>query len=140
MNLYETKIRYVKIDEKSGKEKKVTQSYLVEAETFGTAEERIYKEMEACISGDFNVTAIRSASFSDIINQIDGDRYYASKVSFISFDEQLGKEKKVTQPMLVLSNSVEDATERIKDHLSHMIVPYDIVSVSESQIIDIFLN
>ena len=40
---FECKVRYAKIDEKSGKEKTVTESYLVDAVSFTEAEDRIFK-------------------------------------------------------------------------------------------------
>ena len=54
----ETKLRYEKIDER-GKQKKVTESYLVDALSFTEAEARIIKEMKPYISGEFTVSAVK---------------------------------------------------------------------------------
>jgi hypothetical protein len=58
---FECKVRYIKVDEKSGKEKKITEPYLVDAVSFTEAESRIHEEMETMIRGDFQVTNIRKA-------------------------------------------------------------------------------
>lgn len=51
---FETKVRYDKTME-DGMPKKVIESYVVDALSFGEAEERITKEMSVYISGEFNV-------------------------------------------------------------------------------------
>ncbi|MBN2745035.1 MAG: DUF4494 domain-containing protein [Marinilabiliaceae bacterium] len=137
-NWFECKIRYTKIDEKTGKEKKVNEPYLVDAISFTEAEERIYREMEAYISGEFTVTNIRKANYSDIFNNDEGDRWYKCKITFVSIDETAGKEKKVANTMLVMASGVKDACDKIDLALTGMTVDYDIVSVSESPILDFF--
>lgn len=137
-NWFECKIRYTKIDEKTGKEKKVNEPYLVDAISFTEAEERIYREMEAYISGEFTVTNIRKANYSDIFNNDEGDCWYKCKITFISIDETAGKEKKVANTMLVMASGVKDACDKIDVALTGMTVDYDIVSVMESPILDFF--
>ena len=51
-NWFECKVKYVKIDE-NGKEKKVTEPYLVDAVSFTEAEARIHTELEKMIHSDF---------------------------------------------------------------------------------------
>ena len=139
MNLYETKVSYNKIDEKSGREVTVKETYLVNGATFGDAEKSIYTEMEQLISGAFDVTNINRVAYSDVLNKLIGDKWYRGKISFASIDESTGKTKKVNNVMLIPANSVEEATERIKESLKTLIVDYEIVSVAESQIIDVFI-
>ncbi len=137
-NWFECKIRYTKIDEKTGKEKKVNEPYLVDAISFTEAEERIYREMEAYISGEFTVTNIRKANYTDIFNNDEGDRWYKCKVTFMSIDESAAKEKKVANTMLVMASGVKDACDKIDQAMTGMTVDYDIVSVTESPIMDFF--
>jgi hypothetical protein len=137
-NWFECKIRYTKIDEKTGKEKKVTEPYLVDAISFTEAETRIFKEMEACISGDFTVVSIRRSNYSDIVTTDGGEKWYKGKVTFMTIDESVGKEKKVSINMLVLSISINDADAKIKESLKGMTVDFESVSISETPIIDIF--
>jgi hypothetical protein len=140
MNWFECKVRYHKIDERTGKEKIVNEPYLVDAITFGEAEERIFKEMEAYISGEFTVTNIRKANITDIFpnEEQGGDRWYKAKVTFMSIDEAAGKEKKVANHMMVCADSVEKATEAIKKGLDGMTVDFEVVSVAESPVMDYF--
>ena len=55
-NWFETAIRYDKTME-DGMTKKVIENYVVDALSFGEAEERITEEMSAYISGEFEVKA-----------------------------------------------------------------------------------
>lgn len=139
-NWFECKIKYTKIDENSGKEKRVTEPYLVDAISFTEAEERIYREMEAFISGEFAVTNIRKANFSDIIQNEKnmGDRWYKCRIKFMSIDEAAGREKKVTNTMLVLANDVKEARDNIDIALAGMTVDYEVTGINESPIVDTF--
>ena len=57
-NWFECKVRYEKIME-DGKNKKVTEPYLVDALSFTEAEARIIEEMTPYISGEFSVSDIK---------------------------------------------------------------------------------
>lgn len=52
---FECKIRYQKTME-NGKEKKVTESYIVDAMSFTEAEARIIEEIEPFMTGEFTVS------------------------------------------------------------------------------------
>lgn len=135
---FECKVKYSKIDEKSGKEKTVTEAYLIDAVSFSDAEERVFKEMESLISGEFMVVAIKRVNYSDIFCNNDGERYYKARVTFSAIDEASGSEKKVVNNMLVFASSVEDANIKLKEGLEGISINYDLISVSESSIIDVF--
>lgn len=90
---FECKVKYVKIDEVSGREKKVNEPYLVDAVSFTEAENRIHQELEQMIRGDFMVTNIRKANYADIFPFDNADRWFKCKVSYVALDEGAGKEK-----------------------------------------------
>ncbi|WP_289054595.1 DUF4494 domain-containing protein [Carboxylicivirga marina] len=137
-NLFECKVKYEKIDEQSGKEKKVSETYLIDAVSFTEAESRIYKEMESMIRGEFIVTNIRKANYTEIFENEEGDIWYKSKISFASVDEKSGKEKKVSNQILVLASDMKDAFEKIHQGMGGMTVDFDINAISESPILDFF--
>lgn len=140
MNQFEVKVKYKKIDERTGKEVTAKETYLVSAVSFGYAEAQIYKEMEAVISGEFAIVGISIANYSDVLDQLTGDKWYKGKIQFISIDEAAGREKKIQNVMLIPADNVDEANERIKDALKPMIVDYEIVSIAESPIVDVFLK
>lgn len=137
-NLFECKVRYEKINEQTGKEEKVTETYLMDAVSFTEAEKRIYKEMEAIIRGEFVVTDIKKAHYTELFHDVDGDRWYKSKISFVSVDEKSGKQKAVSNNILVLADNVKDAFDRIHEGMGGMTVDFTINSIIESPILDFF--
>ncbi len=136
-NWFECKVKYVKIDE-NGKEKKVTEPYLVDAVSFTEAEARIHTELEKMIHSDFIVTNISKSNISELFPNENGDRWFKAKTTFVTVDEESGKEKKSNNYMLVEANNVKDAYEYLTEGLSDMIVPFEIPSVTESPIMDVF--
>ncbi len=135
---FECKVKYIKTDENTGKEKKVTEPYLVDAVSFTEAESRIHEEMQSMIRGDFQVTNIRKADYSDLFPNFAGDRWYKCKVSHLSIDENAGKEKKVSSQMLVMADNVRDAFDNLMQGLSDMVVDFEVLSITESPLMDVF--
>ena len=136
-NWFICKVKYSKVDER-GSEKKVTEAYLIDAMTYTEAEARLNTNLEEFISGEFVLHAISKANFTDVFPFEDGDIWYKCKVSYVDIDEKSEKEKKVTNYMLVLASNIKDAVDKLDESLSTMIVPYDILSVQDSNIFDIF--
>ena len=134
---FECKIRYRKIDQ-NGKEKVANELYLLDALSFTEAEARITKEMEAYITGEFSVTNIKVANYSELIPSEDGDRWFKSKVAFVSVDEEKGVEKKINSSMLVHALNVKDAYEKLEVYLADTISEYEIPAITESPIMDVF--
>lgn len=136
-NWFETKISYEKEIE-GGMMKKVTESYLVDALSFTETEARIIKEMTPFMSGEFCVASIKRANYSELFDQKDGDRYYSCKVEFISLDEKTGAEKRSANNMLVMALNIDDAKTYLRDGMKGTLADYEIVSIKETKIMDVF--
>ena len=137
---FEVKIQYQKILE-NGKEKKVTEQYVVEALSFTEAEARIIEEMIPYVSGDFDVVSEKIAPYNEIFlsdNSTD-DKWFVSKVGFITLDEKTAKEKKQTFRFLVQAATSEIALDYTKEMLSHGMSDYSIDSVQDTPTLDVFL-
>ena len=137
---YEVKIQYHKMQE-DGKEKKVTEQYVVEALTFTEAESRIIEEMTPYISGEFDVVAEKIAPYNEIFlsDRTDDDKWFISKVGFITLDEKTAKEKKHTFRYLVQAETSEKAMDYTKEMFSHGMSDYSIDSVQDTPTLDVFL-
>jgi hypothetical protein len=134
---FTTKVKYAKqLD--NGALKRVTEPYLVAAHSFTDAEARIYDELGDTIRGEFHITAISKTEVHDIFFYDDADTFYKVKAKYQSEDIDSGKSKKVSQNFLVTANSVEQAAERINEHLYGSVVDFEIVSVVVSPIVDVF--
>lgn len=137
-NWFECKIKYTKMDESSGKEKQVKEPYLVDAVSFTEAETRMHKLMEEDLGDEFVVSDLKKVNYSDIFNYDDSEQWYKSKVVFIDVDEKTGREKRTNSQMLVAAKSVKEAYERIEENLKEVLIPYEIVSIALSSILDVF--
>src|SRR5665647_1192079 len=138
MNIwFECTAKYSKMGE-DGREKKVSETYLLDAVSFTEAETRIYKELVSMVSGEFTVTRISKTKLAEIIPSEVGDRWYKAKVTFITFDEESGKEKRVSQFVLVFSDNVKDAYDQVIGAMKGMMADFEIGGITESPIIDVF--
>jgi len=68
----------------------------------------------------------------------DVDVWHKCKITYIVADADSGKEKKVTQYMLVTAHHVKEAYERIYESLNNMLVSFNVPEVTESPIVEIF--
>ena len=138
---FEVKIQYQKTLE-DGKEKKVTEQYVVEALSFTEAESRIAEEMIPYTDGDLDVVSEKIAPFNEIFisdNSTD-DKWFVSKVGFITLDEKTAKEKKQTFRYLVQAETSEKAMDYTKEMFSKGMSDYSIDSVQDTPTLDVFLH
>ena len=137
---YEVKIQYQKMQE-DGREKKVTEQYVVEALTFTEAESRIIEEMTPYISGEFDVVSEKIAPYNEIFlsDRTDDDKWFISKVGFITLDERTDKEKKQTFRYLVQAATSELALDYTKEMFSHGMSDYSIEAVQDTPTLEVFL-
>lgn len=139
-NWFETKIRYEKTME-NGTNKKVTEPYLVDALSHAEAEERIITEMTPFISGEFTVSSVRRANYSELFFAEDdpqADRWYKVKLAFITLDENIGSEKKTFTNVLVQATDLRDAVKRLDDGMKGTMADWQIVSVAETALMDVY--
>ncbi|MBQ5380115.1 MAG: DUF4494 domain-containing protein, partial [Paraprevotella sp.] len=68
----------------------------------------------------------------------DADRWFKAKVAFITLDEKSGAEKKTNQNMLVQASDLRDAVKRLDKGMEGSMVDYEIISVAETPIMDVF--
>ena len=121
-------------------QKKVTETYVVDAMSFSEAEERIIEEMSSYISGEFNVTDIKKASYGEIFfsDEPTADRWYKTKLQFITIDEKTEKEKRSNVNYLVHAGSFNGAGKNIDEVMGKTMIDYVIASVAETTLMDVF--
>lgn len=135
----ETKIKYDKVQE-DGSQKKVTELYVVDALSFGEAEEKITREMKSYVTGEYSVKNITPANYHEIFfsDNSKDDKWYKAKLQFITIDEKTEKEKRQTVFYLVQGNSTESAQKAIAEVMGQTMIDYVVVSISETKILDVF--
>ncbi|WP_430612481.1 DUF4494 domain-containing protein [Flavobacterium sp. JP2137] len=134
---YECKVKYRKLDE-TGKQKVVTEPYLIDALSYTEAEKRVNEEMAAYISEEFKITTINIANYAEIHPFENADRWFKSKVSLLAYDEESGKERKTNLFLLVQANDVKEAYDNTITVMKNTMGEYAIPAISESPIIDVF--
>jgi hypothetical protein len=123
-----------------GLQKKVTESYVVDALSFSEAEERIIEEMSSYISGEFDVVDIKKASYKEIFfaDEDLADKWYKAKLQFITIDEKTEKEKRSNVYYLVNAGSFNGAVKNIDEAMGSTMNNYVIASVAETTTMDVF--
>lgn len=138
---FECKVRYDKTMEDVG-QKKVTETYVVNALSFAEAEEKVFEEMSAYVSGKLDVTAIKIAPYSEIFfsDEDKDDKFYRVDCKFITLDEKTDKEKKTTVHYLVQAATVDGARKNTDEVMGKSMIDYVITSVIETKIEDVFAH
>jgi hypothetical protein len=136
---FECKIRYQKIME-NGKEKKVTELYIVDALSFTEAEARIIEEVQPFMTGEFVVSDIKRVPYSELFpsNEEAADRWYKCKIVFIAIDEKSGAERRTSTHILVQASDLRDAVKKLDEEMKGTLGDYQIVSIAETMVMDVY--
>ncbi len=131
------KVKYAKENEE-GLLKSISEQYLVDAVSFTEAEAILYDRLGSQIRGDFQVTGISKSNIVDVFYFEDTDVWHKCKISYLVADGDNGKEKKVTQYMILTAEDVRQAYDRIQESLSNMLVSFRVPEITESSIVEVF--
>ena len=136
---FEVKIRYEKMMD-NGMNKKVTEPYLFDALSFTESEGKCIQEMTPFITGEFTVSDIKRANYSEIFfsEEDAADIWFKCKLMFITLDEKSGAEKKTATNILVQAADLRDAVKKLDEEMKGTMADYQIASVSETAIMDVY--
>ena len=137
MKLFECGIRYNKTMD-NGMQKKVTELYIVDALSFTEAETRITNEMRDFID-EFSVVSEKITNYSELIETAGGDKWYKSKVNFLTLDEQTMTEKKQHFFFLIQAKDIDHARSRLNEHMATTMADWECESLQETKIMDVFM-
>lgn len=134
---FECKIKYEKTAD-DGNIVKVNQGYLIDALSFTEAEARIIEEMKPYISGEFQVANIKRTKINEMFFNENGDKWYRTKVNFVTLDEEKGVEKRTANTMMVQASDMKEALDGILKGMAGTMADYEIASIAETTIMDVF--
>lgn len=159
MNWYQVKARLERVQD-NGSQKMVSENYLVQAFSFGMAEDAIRNEIAPFASREFDIVTVARKNYSEIItdkfgieSRIDGearrilgqknasmeaDKWFKCKLNFITLDEKSGKEKKTAQFFLVNANTALTAHELVDNFMRSSVSDYEVEQVDETKILEVF--
>lgn len=137
----EAKVRYEKTMD-DGKQKNVSEKYVVDAYSFTEAEAAVTEEMRHFVSGEFSVKAVQTAPYGEIFFSEDDkdDTWYKAKVKFITMDEKTGKERQSYSNYLVQASSIRTALENIDKVFAEVWFDYVVERIEETKILDVFCH
>lgn len=138
-NWFLCRIKYDKLME-NGMNKKVTESYLVDAMSHTEAEARIIEEIKFYISDEFTVAAIVPSHFSEVFfsDEEKADRWFKCRLAFITLDEKNGTERRTSSNVLVNASDLRDAVKKLDDGMRGSMADYVICSIAETPIMDVY--
>lgn len=136
-NWFECKVTYHKIVE-NGLQKKVTDTFMVDALSFTEAEARVTEEVTPFVSGDFSVASVKRTKIGDIFRDDTADKWYLVKCAFITIDEKTAAEKRSITQMLVAGSDFKGAYDNFMAGMSGTIGDFEIVSIAETPVLDVY--
>ena len=134
---FECKVRYEKTQE-DGSDKLVNELYVVDALSFTEAEANIIDNMAVYVSGELKIANINPANYNEIFfsGNDDDDLWFKARLAFITIDGN--KEKRSYTNYLIQAKSIERAKRYIDEVMGKTIIDYELKSLSESKIMDVF--
>lgn len=137
---FECKVTYEKTNE-NGLLSKTTESYLIDTVSYTHVEAKLTEELAPfTANGIFTINTIKRVKIAELFlnDKEEDDKYFRCKVNLISLDEKKGVEKKTAATMIVKSSSLPHAVERLDKEMSSTLFEYEIASVVETNIMDIY--
>lgn len=135
---YQVKVKFQKQDEETGLLKMVTEAYYFDAVNYTEVETRANAELKDSFRGEWSVTHVSKTKILDVFRYDEGDYWYRCKVTYAVADADSGKEKKVSNLMLVNAADVMEAHNRLRDSLQDMMVTFRVPEVVETAIVEVY--
>lgn len=114
--------------------KKVKESYLVEAEDYVEASNLLMKYLSN--RRGIAVESVRRIRIAAALLS-GSDKIYKAKVCFMTLNERTGVEKKSYRQLILSENDIRPALEQLCLDLDTTMCDYEVVSISETNIVDV---
>ena len=136
---FECKVRYEKTME-DGMPRKVTETYVVDALSFGEAETKVIEKMSSYVSGEMEVVGMKIAPYKEVFfaDSDMADAWYCVKLNFITIDEKTDKEKKTSVTYLINAGSIDSAKKSVDEIMGQTMIDYKTTNLAETRIEDVF--
>lgn len=140
VNWFKVKLKYFKEIE-GGDKKKVSECYLYDAVSWTEAESLVFKKMEEVVGNEmFSISDLNHSNISQIYAFSSGVRWFNGIVEYDLFNDESNKVEKKREYSLIFADDITQALQRLKNELKCTVIPFEIIGVSVSKIIDIYTN
>jgi hypothetical protein len=136
---YKFRVKYGK-ELGTGKKKKVSEEYLVDAESFTETEKRASKAATELIgTRDFDITAISREPITEILrdDEEEDNHWYKAVVALFCEDEETGTRKSSPQTMYVNASDINNAANMLADRMSDSNIDWEIKSIAETKVLGV---
>ncbi len=134
---FEVSVSYKKMQE-DGTEKKVTEIVTVDAVSFAEAEKRALQEMGSIVRGGVDIKNINPAPYKSVFfDEKDGEKRFKAKLTFLSYDEATGKEKRTNSTYLVQADTFADALRNVESVMDGN-SDYVTANICETKVLDVY--
>lgn len=133
-NYFIAGVRYPKMSE-DGTIVKVSEQYVVEAQSWTESESAILQELNG--TEDLDITSMKKAKFYEAFVEESENMFYEVGISLVVLDEMSGKERRTKISVLVQGESIEMVRKNTEEGMKDTISDYVINSIKETSIVDI---
>lgn len=116
MDFYKCSVRSLQIDGESGRDKKVTDNYLIEAVSYTDAE-TIANDVAAEYHRVYEVTKVIKTGISNVVESL-GNKIFLFKYEVELDDLETGKVRTVLSQEIIRADNIEQSLHNIKEYLS----------------------
>lgn len=135
MSWFNCKISYDKLVVESGKMRKVSEVYLVNAEDFTEVETLMAKFLKG--RDPYVVDSVSKIRLYGLCISDRCERYYKCKIGVITLDEKAGVEKRKYVQVIVQANDIDSALRWAHENWKRQFNDYEIASIVETDLVDI---
>lgn len=137
MSYFIATCKYEKMQE-NGAVKRVSEKYLCDALSIVEADSVVTENLKPYISGDFFTSKVENSPIAEVIGNKYADKFYISKVAFVTIDEKSGTEKETVSQWLIGAKDFNEAYSILKEEIGKCLSDIEVKSISESQIKEYF--
>lgn len=134
-NYFESKVSYEAKPCSENKPVKVTESYLIDADSWTEAEAKTIKECAGL--KEFQINDIKRSNITEFTLMNNGDKFFRAKIQLLTFDDNSGKEKKTSIHLLIRESDIVEAQKLIVEHMKGTVSDYTVVEVKETNIVSV---
>lgn len=138
---FETKVGYQTANDE-GKQVKVSEVYVLEADTFAEVENKMIAEIGGYKNVfDFDVQSIKKTNYSEIHESSDSqDTRFKCKVEAYSTHPETGKRIVAATHLLVQAEDSKGAIDTVNDLWLHSMTEYEITAVVQTPVVEVFFK
>lgn len=135
--IHQSTVKYVKTDN-NGKEKKVSEIYLVDAISQTDVEVILNTELGYLTNSEINIKSTIKKEKYEVLTNYKGGCWFCAKVDVVITDDNSNKEKTTASYLFFEADNFAIAYENTNEILDSWACSYELKSISETRIVDFF--